>query len=328
MCFEISTKRADEAVIFADMPSYYLFGQEITESESNERIMLKETDNFIHAIELLPPRLRSRVSDYKHAEEIRIRTGRKVSIVLPDGEKRLSENALPSDINYILDSATKSSMHSSSESLKNGYITADGGNRIGLCGSAIIKNGVVSGLRNISSVCIRIAKEVYGISEPLIPELTDEHGPLSVLIISSPGGGKTTLLRDLTRAVSDRGYTVAIADERSEIAAMKDAYAQFDVGSTTDIMDSCPRSEAIAFMLRAMSPRVIVMDELYGEDDCNALISAIGCGASVFATAHASDKNDLLLRKSLVPLLQTGIFRKIVCIKKEKSGRSYQVESL
>lgn len=289
---------------------------------------------FYSAAALLPQGLRDtfgRLSDGEKAlaEEFRLRAGLLPSILLPEGEKRLGTKTVsPRDLADILEIATESSLHSSKESIKNGFVTGLGGHRIGICGTAIMKSGEIDGIRAISSLSVRIAKEIKDCGREVAPKLIENGQFLSAIVISPPGGGKTTLLRDLIRQLSNRGFKVALADERNEIAAVRGGIPQTDVGVRTDVLSSCPRDQAVMLLLRTMSPDIIAMDEITAPRDARALESASNCGVGLLATAHALDVSELCGRGLYRELLLQGIFKKAVVISRTKGARSFSVQDL
>lgn len=285
---------------------------------------------FDEASGLMPHHLREElrrlsVREKSQAEEFRLRAGRNASVLLPEGEKALRARLSVNELGVVVEVATESSVHSSRESLKNGYITAQGGHRIGICGTAVVKNGEVTGFRNISSLSVRISKEIKGVANELIGELFNNGQFMSTLIISPPGGGKTTLLRDIIRLISDGGLRVSAADERGEIAALKGGAAQFDVGEHTDVMEFCPRAQAVLFLLRAMNPQVIAMDEITDPEDFEALRSALGCGVRLLATAHSGSAGEMMKRQLYRKMMSDCLFEKIVTISIEGGKRRYRV---
>ena len=260
------------------------------------------------------------------AEEFRLRVGRGVSVLLPQGEVPIDGSISQQELASVIEIATEASVHASKESLKSGFITAAGGHRIGICGTAIVKNGEITGFRSISSLSVRISKEITGVASGLMSSVLAGEKVCSTLVISPPGGGKTTLLRDLLRQISNSGIRVSLADERGELAAMRGGIPQMDVGRHTDVLALCPRSEAVIFLLRAMNPQVVAMDEITKPEDAEALSNALGCGVKLFATAHSSSLDELMKRKLYREMMKSRLFERLVVIKREAGKRIYQIE--
>ena len=187
--------------------------------------------------------------------------------------------------------------------------------------------------QDISSLNIRIPREQEDIARPLLPQLMEQGRIVSTLICSPPGGGKTTLLRDLVRLTADgteisEPMRVSLVDERGEIAALHRGVAQLGVGSHTDVLDSCPKMIAVPMLLRAMNPQVIALDEIALEQDVDALCAAANCGVVLLATVHSSSIEELEMRPVLDRLLTCGVFRKAVMISGKGRQRKYRVEVL
>lgn len=292
--------------------------------------------NYSGAAALLPPRLKSiagRLGDEQQAcaEELRIRTGFPLSVLLPGGEWELGSEAVsPRELDAIVEIATGASLHSSRETVRAGYINAPGGYRLGLCGTAVTDNGDVSGFRALSSIAIRIPREKPGIAESIVRA---EGGTLrSTLIISPPGMGKTTLLRDLVRIVSDgddalavKPSRVALADERGELAAVASGRAQMNVGRRTDVLSACPKAEAVMLLLRVMNPEIIALDEITDPADVAAIERAANCGVRIFATVHAGSVDELRRKPLYEKLLETSVFETLVTISVSEGVRHYSV---
>ena len=179
---------------------------------------------------------------------------------------------------------------------------------------------------------MRVARQFPGAAEEVLPSLLEGGRLESALILAPPGLGKTTLLRDLVRAVSaGEGAPprrVGVADERGEIAALFDGVPQLDVGPRTDVMEGCPKAWGLMTLLRGMNPQVLAVDEITAPEDVAALCAAAGCGVTVLATAHGENREDLLRRAVYAPLWERGLFRRLVTIRRGQTGREYVVEEL
>ncbi len=282
---------------------------------------------YMSASALLPGGLRESFeallrSEMAAAEEFRLRAGLLPSVLLPTGEKWLGVKPVtPKNLTDVLEIATDSSLHAASDSIKNGFVTGSGGHRIGICGTAIMKGGEMEGIRSVSSLALRISKEIKNCGLAAADMLTTGKSFLSALIVSPPGGGKTTLLRDVVRLLSNRGFRVSIADERGEIAAMQGGTPRLDVGARTDVLSNCPRDEAVIQLLRTMNPEIIAMDEITAPRDAKALESAFNCGVGLLATAHAADIGELKRRALYRELLREGVFKTAIVIERRNGER-------
>ena len=285
------------------------------------------------ACALLPRRLREAalaVPEKEKVEELRLRQGGRLTLTLPEGEVPVPGTRVTGeDLEAVLDIATGSSWYTASQSLRQGYLTAEGGFRIGVCGTAVLEGGEVALYRDLSSLNIRIPREQIGLADRVLPGLLAEGRLESTLVISPPGGGKTTLLRDLVRAFSDeKNLRVSLVDERGELAAVHRGVPQLQVGRHTDVLDACPKAQAIPTLLRAMNPQVIAVDEVAVAGDVAALEQAAGAGVVLLATVHGAGVEDLKRKPILAGMLGLGIFRKAVRIGRLGAGRWYAVEDL
>ena len=291
------------------------------------------------ACALLPMRLQSAAlalpgGQKAQIEELRLRINQPVFLTLPEGERPLAQTrVMRSDLEHVLDRATEYSRYAAAETIRRGYVTAAGGFRVGLCGTALPGAEGNEGLRDISSLSIRIPRVREGTALPVLPELLEDGGPVSTLILSPPGGGKTTLRRDLVRLLSQGSEfcpprRVALVDERGELAAVHRGRPQLDVGCHTDVMDACPKHLAVPMLLRAMSPHIIALDEIALEQDVEAVCAAAGCGVTLLATIHAGTLEDLTARPVGRALLSCGVFRRAVLISGGGSDRVSRVERL
>lgn len=242
----------------------------------------------------------------EHLRELRLRIHLPPELVFAHKSCWLERTICQDDLNYTVNAASKYSPWAAA-SAANGYITAKGGHRIGLCGETVVRQGKVTAIRNYTSVCIRVARDCPGIAAGL------EHCKGSILILGSPGWGKTTLLRDLVRQFS-KLETVCAVDERAELFP-----EGFDRGKCTDILTGCPKDKGIFMLLRTMGPSCIAVDEITDPDDTAALIHASNCGVRLLATAHAASISDYRRRMLYRPLLENHVFDRIIALKKDQS---------
>ena len=290
------------------------------------------TKSFYTATHLLPEHLWRGIftlssEERVQCEEIRLRIGRPLIARSAQYSRQITDTdgkliiVQKEDIDETLMRMTQSSLHTYLPQLIRGYFTTDHGHRVGVCGEVVSQNGQVTSLRNISSINIRIAKECRGIGEGL---LSLRKPGESVLVISPPGGGKTTLLRDLAR-ISSSDYRISIADERYELAACLNGKPRFDVGQCDVLSGGC-KQESIEMLLRCMNPEIIVLDEITKEEDSHAVLDAWGCGCDFFASAHGASVEELYHRPTYRKLLQAGVFQYFILILEENMRRIYRAQ--
>lgn len=260
--------------------------------------------NKTQLLAILPRRMRQ--EHFEDVTEIRLRLGRPPRLVTFDGCRELSGVVEDGELRFVLNAASGYSPWNAA-SLHDGYLTAPGGHRIGVCGE-----GAGEGIRAVTSLCIRIGRDLRGISEGMP---TDG----SLLILGPPGSGKTTLLRDHIR-IRSKNETVAVVDERRELFP-----EGFSRGENADILSGIPKGKGIDMVLRSMGPSVIAMDEITSPEDCAALIRAAWCGVSLVATAHASSVRDLHERSIYRPLVETGLFSRAVVLDRRRRWRLEEV---
>lgn len=296
-------------------------------------------EEYRQLLPFLPPEVRRAMSDLAAEalaglEEVRLKTERPVLLRFDGGERFLGDGVLTDDpasarpfsrqdMKKTMLLLSESSVYAFSEELRRGYITLPGGHRAGFAGRAVLEKGALRTLKEISSVDLRVAREVKGAGKSVLSRLPLFDGALpSTLLVAPPRAGKTTLLRDLTRLLSDGigvgPFRVGLADERSELAATLSGVPQLDVGLRTDVVDGCPKAEAMLLLLRSMGPEVLVTDELGREEDGAAVAEAAKCGVSVLATAHARDGAEARQRPLLRRLLNEGYFRCLVVLSRRQ----------
>lgn len=259
-------------------------------------------------LRFLPPPLRQEVDRLGRdsLQELRLRLGCRIQLVCAGGSRWLDMTATEQDLSFLVNTASRYSPWAAATAAK-GYITATGGHRIGLCGEAVVKEGAVTGIRSVTSVCIRVARDFPGIAA----KAAGISGNL--LILGPPGSGKTTLLRDLIRQISER-ETVAVVDERGELFP-----AGFDRGKQTDVLSLCGKAQGVDMALRTMGPACIAVDEITAKEDCAALTEAGWCGVRLLATAHAASRADLEKRSIYRPLWETRLFETALILGSDKS---------
>ena len=270
--------------------------------------------------------------------EIRFRTGRGLILETSAGEvllnasgrKVASEEAAyrvtEQDVKTALELLTGYSVYAFEEELRQGYFTVEGGHRIGVAGQTMVENGRVQRMGTISSINFRVAHECKGCSEVLFRKLYEEGQYYHTLLFAPAGCGKTTFLRDLIRLLSNGGLRVGVADERSELAACHYGIPQHDLGLRTDVMDGCPKAEAMVMLLRSMTPQILAADEIGMEADVFAIRAAAGSGCKVVASAHGGSFEELIRNPVLRTLWEERRFERYVCL--EKKGSSFGVKAI
>ena len=240
--------------------------------------------------------------------ELRLRPGGRPQLCFAQGDELLKDPLAPEEFRKIAARMLEHSLYAWEDELRQGFFTLPGGSRVGVCGRYAVENGRIGALTYISALCVRVSREVRGAGERLTAAMLEGGDVKSALLLSRPGMGKTTLLRDAARALSEAGRTVALADERGELAACRAGMPTLDVGERTDVMDMCPKRLAIAHMVRALKPDVVVTDEVGDREDAAAVLDARRCGTAVLASAHAASVQEAARRPALAEMLSMGAF--------------------
>ena len=252
--------------------------------------------------------------DFNRITEIRLRVGKPLIIKSGTREHLDAYSPTAEDIRETVERVSQYSFYAFESELQMGYITLPGGHRVGVTGQAIVENGAVRAWRYISGLNIRMARSIPGCADEILPLIKDKQGLMHTMIISPPGFGKTTLLRDIIRQISSQSLTVGLVDERSEVAGCFQGVAQHDVGIRTDVLDGCPKALAMVMLLRGMSPDVIAVDELGGEQDSRAVDMVLNAGVKLLCTAHGNDVAGAISNPSLSPVLERGIFQRFIVL--------------
>nr|WP_242862447.1 stage III sporulation protein AA [Clostridium massiliamazoniense] len=259
--------------------------------------------------------------DFKSIEEIRIAIGKPIIVLKNNKEIIKNYRVTAEDMKSIIQRVSNYSIYAFEEEIKQGYITIEGGHRIGISGQCVIENGAVKTIKHIGSINIRVAREVIGCSNKLMKEIIDGNRINNTIIISPPKCGKTTLLRDITRNISNgyaplkfEGKRTTVIDERSEIASCYRGIPQMNVGIRTDIYDNCIKSQGIIMAIRTMAPEVVVCDEIGTNKDIEALIMAYNSGVNVIVTIHGNEVEDIYKRPVFKDILDNKMIKKIIVL--------------
>ena len=268
-------------------------------------------------------------------QELRLRQDRPLGVLLgdrdcfftPKGELTSNPAAAyqitKSDIERVFQNISRHSVYALEEELRNGYVTVSGGHRIGFTGEAVLVNGRIKNLKNISCINIRISREIKGCADQVISWIIDKDlkAVYHTLIISPPKCGKTTLLRDIIRQLSNgipslgfQGVNVGVVDERSELAACYLGVPQNDIGMRSDVLDKCPKAEGMYMLVRAMAPQVIASDEIGMTQDASAIQEVLNAGIKMITSVHGKDMEDIQRRPVLRELMALRLFERLIIL--------------
>lgn len=269
--------------------------------------------------------------DFNKLSEIRLRINEPIIFELVDGEVFLccsggitrdrdkAYRVTGMDIRATLDYISDYSLYAFEGDLIHGFITVKGGHRVGLAGQVVMENGRIKSVKHISFINIRVAHEITNCAMPVMPYIVKDNKVMHTLIISPPGKGKTTLLRDIIRCISNgcgyiKGVSVGVVDERSEIAACYMGIPQNDVGIRTDVLDGCPKADGMMMLIRSMNPKVIAVDEIGSREDLEAISYAINCGCAIIATIHGDSVDDIRERPTFRKLIDEKVFDRYIVL--------------
>ena len=267
--------------------------------------------------------------DYDKLQEIRLRTGQPL-LLLYDGKERVLPAAqkqkhivTKAEIKETLEYSSHYSLYAYEHEIRQGFLTVEGGHRVGVAGKAILEQEKVKSMQYISSVNIRMSHEIPGCANGLLPMITKNREVCHTLIISPPCGGKTTLLRDLIRQISDgnsyvKGCTVGVVDERSEIGGCYLGVAQNHLGSRTDILDCCPKAEGMIMLIRSMAPRVLAVDEIGAQEELRAVEYAMQWGCKLIASVHGNSMEEIAGKPGLSELVKRRRFERYVVLQNQR----------
>ena len=292
-----------------------------------------------YILKCLPAQLAKLILEHniQKLEEIRIRANKPVILKLGQVEIVLSYTITTNEIIGILQNICNNSIYTYQNQICNGFITLPGGNRVGIAGNVVIKDGQVSNISYIYSLNFRISHQINGASDNILKYVldTENNTIFNTLIVSPPGAGKTTMIRDLAKRISNgineinfRGLDVSIIDERGEIAAMTKGIIFNDVGIRTDVLDNVPKSIGIRMAVRSMAPKVIIADEIGNKDDVNIINYAICSGVKCIFTAHGSNMEDLLKNNEINKIINLQLFSKIIFLDEKQKGKIKNVVNI
>lgn len=282
-------------------------------------------------LKILPVKLRDKILseklDFRRLQEIRLRAGQPL-LLRYDGQERkirrtVSDRITLDEIHETVQYAADYSLYAYEQEMRQGYLTIEGGHRVGMAGQVILDGGQIRNLRYVSSVNIRIAHEIPGCADKVLPFLIRDGDVLNTLIIAPPGCGKTTLLRDVIRQISSgteflEGRNVGVVDERSEIGGSYMGVMQNDLGSRTDLLDACPKAEGMMMLVRSMGPQVIAVDEIGSMEEVQILKYAMCCGCRMIATVHGASLQEIRGKPMFQDFFTQKLFQRYLVLKHVK----------
>lgn len=269
--------------------------------------------------------------DYEKLYEIRLRAGRPMFLIYDGGECFLRTRGREpylvtrEDLKETLEYVSGYSLYAYEDELRQGYMSVQGGHRVGVTGKVILDGDRIRGMKYISCINLRLAHEIRGCADPVMEHIRKENWTAHTLLISPPRCGKTTLLRDMIRQLSNGygkvpGVTVGVVDERSELAGCYQGMPQNDLGIRTDVLDGCPKAHGMQMLIRSMSPSVVAVDELGREEDFKAVESVIYSGCKLIATAHGESLEEIFSTPFFGRLRKMKVFERYILLGKEQKA--------
>ena len=276
-------------------------------------------DVLDYLAENIKKEIKKYMSNIQNIEEIRLRTNKPIILKNSNGNNLLIHIVSKEELLETFQKVCEQSIYSYQKQICEGFITIKGGHRVGITGSCVIENGKIININYISSLNFRIAREKKDVSNKILKYILNENDVNNTLIISKPGCGKTTILRDLVRKISTK-KTCGIVDERGEIASMYKGEPQNDIGILSDVMDNCTKSDGMKMLIRSMSPEVIVCDEIGNKQDIEAINYAMCSGVKGIFTAHGNSLEEIMLNEQISQLLEKYIVQIIIVLDDKKRG--------
>lgn len=303
-----------------------------------------EKQRTMEILPYLPQNIRRMLSgivadEWINVEEIRLRCGAPLTVgvsgescfVTPTGGVTNYESdaykSTEEEVAAAFAAICENSVYAHLEQIRQGYITIKGGHRVGICGKAVTDCGEIKTFGEVSSLNFRVAHELIGIADGIMDYIVKGAEVKSTLIIAPPQVGKTTLLRDITRQISDRGFKCGVADDRGELAAMYKGMPTNRIGAQTDVIDGAPKDMAIEMLLRTMSPKVIISDEIAAKRDMDALCLASGTGIKLVASTHGENIEEVLNRRIMKPVRDDKIFEQAIVLKRDFTAVDPDIEA-